>query len=412
MVLADGLLVVGTAEGLVALDAFSGEQRWAVEDTEGAPGARPRPRRANLAYWSDNGAVMVDLRDGAVLDDLGRPGDDRAPHLERAPHFDATVNGFRITSAPGHCRVVSPLGATWLVRVAEPFHAEGMVVTEGTWAWFSLPDGRLYGVDFGSAGIESELDEIAQDPPVTRAEHIWGQSQARGLLALVGSGEYLPEMAPIEARLLAGRPARYVQVATAAVPDGPAVVSRWHRLGAEQARRLGAEAVALPVNDRVDADDPGLAAQVSGAGLVYLSGGDPAYLATTLRGTAVWAAIVEAWKAGASLAGCSAGAMALAALVPSVKGRGQAPVPGLGLLPQLRVVPHFDRLAAGKGPSLDRFLLAHDDGVVVVGLDEQTALIGGPEHWSVQGRGSAWALSGGESQPLPAGSTLVTPLPA
>ncbi len=117
-------------------------------------------------------------------------------------------------------------------------------------------------------------------------------SAGPGPLSLVGSGEYLPQMADIEGGLLDGRPPRYVQLATAAVPDGAAVVQRWHRLGVAQAARLGVEAVVLPVNDRHDADDPALAAQVAGAGLVYLSGGHPAYLAGTLRGTAVWAAIV------------------------------------------------------------------------------------------------------------------------
>ena len=76
-----------------------------------------------------------------------------------------------------------------------------------------------------------------------------------GPLALVGSGEYLPQMADVEAGLLAGRPRRYVQLATAAVPDGLAVVERWHKLGVEQAQRIGAEAVVVPVKDRRDADD-------------------------------------------------------------------------------------------------------------------------------------------------------------
>ena len=52
-----------------------------------------------------------------------------------------------------------------------------------------------------------------------------------GPLALVGSGEYLELMAPIERALIEGRAPRYVQIATAAVPDGPDVVERWHRLG-------------------------------------------------------------------------------------------------------------------------------------------------------------------------------------
>ena len=36
-------------------------------------------------------------------------------------------------------------------------------------------------------------------------------------------------------------------------------------------------------------------ARVAGAGLVYLSGGNPLYLTETLRDSAVWHAIVEAW---------------------------------------------------------------------------------------------------------------------
>ena len=120
-------------------------------------------------------------------------------------------------------------------------------------------------------------------------------------------------MAEIEASLLSGRAPRYVQLATAAVPDGPEVVERWHRLGRQQAERLGVEPVALDVRDRAGADDPAVAAQVAGAALIYLSGGNPGFLADTLRDTAVWNAIVDAWRGGSALAGCSAGAMVMAA---------------------------------------------------------------------------------------------------
>ena len=66
--------------------------------------------------------------------------------------------------------------------------------------------------------------------------------QSPGPLALVGSGEYLPQMTAIEASLLEGRAPRYVQLATAAVPDGPDVVEHWHNLGKTQAERIGVEA--------------------------------------------------------------------------------------------------------------------------------------------------------------------------
>jgi cyanophycinase len=231
---------------------------------------------------------------------------------------------------------------------------------------------------------------------------------ARGPLALVGSGEYLPQMTEIEAALIAGRPPRYVQLATAAVPDGPSVVERWHSLGAAQANRLGVEAVVVAVNDHQDANDPAFADLIAGAGLIYLSGGNPIYLADTLRDSAVWDAIVAAWRGGAALAGCSAGAMALTSWVPSLRHPRKGGTPGLGLLPHLRVIPHFDAFASRIPDLITRFLLPHDPSVTIIGIDEDTALVGGPETWTVQGRQSAWLLSEDGRQQLATGTTLTT----
>jgi cyanophycinase len=238
---------------------------------------------------------------------------------------------------------------------------------------------------------------------VTAAASIRGP----GPLALVGSGEYLAQMADVEAALLEGRPARYVQLATAAVPDGPEVLARWHDLGRQAASRLGVEAVIVDVRDRQSAEDPGLAAAVAGAGLVYLSGGHPAFLADTLRDSSVWSAIVAAWRGGAALAGCSAGAMAMTSWVPSLRHPRRGATPGLGLLPHLRVIPHFDAFAARIPDLVTRFLLPGDVPGTLVGIDEDTALVGGPYEWRVEGRQSVWVLDGSGRTEFPAGSQLV-----
>jgi cyanophycinase-like exopeptidase len=230
-----------------------------------------------------------------------------------------------------------------------------------------------------------------------------------GPLALVGSGEYLPQMTEIEGSLLEGRPARYVQLATAAVPDGPSVVERWHNLGIEQAKRLDVEAVIVPVSDRSDADNPEFAEMVAGAGLVYLSGGNPGYLADTLRDTAVWVAIVDAWRAGAALAGCSAGAMAMTSWVPMLRHPRSGGTHGLSLLPHMRVIPHFDFFSDKVPDILTRFLLPHDPAITIVGIDEDTALVGGPEEWTVQGRQSVWRLTRDGREEFVNGSALTTP---
>jgi cyanophycinase len=229
-----------------------------------------------------------------------------------------------------------------------------------------------------------------------------------GPLALVGSGEYLAHMTDLEASLLAGRPPRYVQLATAAVPDGPDVVERWHRLGAVQAERLGVEQVIIPVANRHDADDPVLASLITGAGLVYLSGGNPGFLADTLRDTAVWSAIVDAWQHGSALAGCSAGAMAMTSWVPSLRHPRRGGTQGLALLPHLRVIPHFDAFAARIPDLVTRFMMPHDPSVTVLGIDEDTALVGGPTVWTVEGRQSVWHLTLDGREEMPRGSTITT----
>ncbi|HWE54246.1 MAG TPA: Type 1 glutamine amidotransferase-like domain-containing protein [Acidimicrobiales bacterium] len=231
-----------------------------------------------------------------------------------------------------------------------------------------------------------------------------------GPIALVGSGEYLPQMADVERALLAGRPARYVQLATAAVPDGPDVVAKWHALGRAQAERLGVEPVIVAVNDRSDADDPDLAALISKEepGLVYLSGGHPTFLADVLRDTLVWAAVTEAWQAGAALAGCSAGAMVMTSWVPSIRHPRKGATPGLAILPHLRVIPHFDAFAARLPDLVTRFMVPPDQSTLI-GIDEDTAIVGGPGQWQVHGRRSAWVIEHDGRTEYPSGSILTVP---
>jgi cyanophycinase-like exopeptidase len=231
-----------------------------------------------------------------------------------------------------------------------------------------------------------------------------------GPLALVGSGEYTPAMLAVERELIEGRAPRYVQIPTAAAPEGAGRLRYWVELGGRQAERLGVTAVPVVARDRAEADDPDLAALVAGAGLVYLSGGNPAYLADTLRDTLLWRAIVDVWRAGAALAGCSAGAMAFGGWVPEIRRPGGHGRPGLGLLPQLRVIPHFDRFL-GRVPDLLVWPFISGDGYTTIGIDEETALVGGPEEYTVAGRRSVWLLGNGRRREVPAGTRVTFPLP-
>lgn len=232
-----------------------------------------------------------------------------------------------------------------------------------------------------------------------------------GPLALVGSGEYLVAMLEVERALLAGRPPVYVQVPTAAAPEGEASLQSWVALGRAQAARLGVEARPVVARDRAEADDPALAALVEGAGLVYLSGGSPPFLADALRGTALWAAVEGAWRGGAALAGCSAGAIALTSWVPDLRHPLDPPRHGLGLAPRLRVIPHFDRFLGWVPDLVDRFLLRAPDGVAVVGVDEDTALVWDDGAWTARGRQAVWLVTHEGREPFRDGEVLDLPAP-
>jgi cyanophycinase len=235
-------------------------------------------------------------------------------------------------------------------------------------------------------------------------------TQTPGPIALVGSGEFLPAMEAVDAALLAGRPTRAVFLPTAAAPEGTDRVDYWVGLGTEHYRRLGVEPVPLAVLDRRDADDPANAAAVTGAGLVYLSGGNPGYLADTLRGTAVLEALLAAWRAGAALAGCSAGACALTALADDT--RTGATRPGLAVVPELVVLPHFDRIERWAPGIVERRAAGLAPGQVLLGIDEDTALISGDDGWRVDGRQKVWIVGpdGGRTPHSP-GAVLALPAP-
>ena len=153
-----------------------------------------------------------------------------------------------------------------------------------------------------------------------------------------------------------------------------------------------------------------MAQLVGGAGLVYLSGGSPGYLADTLRETRVWAAIVEEWEKGAALAGCSAGAMALTSWVPDIRRPDAEPRPGLDVLPALRVMPHFDRLVEWVPQMVDSMAAQLPAGVTLVGIDEETAIVSDGadlRRWTVHGRQSVWLFTPEGRTPYTAGQEIV-----
>jgi len=205
----------------------------------------------------------------------------------------------------------------------------------------------------------------------------------------VGAGEFLPTMSEFDASLLAAtgrvRP-RVAILPTASYPDGEVVFQRWAAMGVSHFAALGAEVEPVLVRDRTAADDPAAAQAVGEADLVYLSGGKPAHLLGALVGTAVGRALVDAHDRGAALVGCSAGAMALASHAFDFRVK-LMPFPlrwgdGLGFAGGLSVVPHYD---AWPEPFSALIAFQAPRGSVVLGIDEDTAVVGHDGGWQVHG---------------------------
>lgn len=231
-----------------------------------------------------------------------------------------------------------------------------------------------------------------------------------GPVALVGAGEFLPAMAAVDAELLAStgvaRP-RVVVLPTASYPDGEEVFQRWASMGVAHFAGLGAEVEPVLVRDRTAADDPAAAQAVGEADLIYLSGGKPRHLLGALDGSAVGRAIAAAHDRGAVVAGCSAGAMALSGhafdfrvrLLPwPLRWR-----PGLGFVGGVSVLPHYD---AWPEPFSAAIALQAPRGSVVLGIDEDTALVGRDGAWQVRGAARVTVWRGRRRERFRAGDTF------
>lgn len=231
-----------------------------------------------------------------------------------------------------------------------------------------------------------------------------------GAVALVGSGEFLPAMSEFDAGLLTAtgrtRP-RVAILPTASWPDGEEAFDRWASMGVAHFSDLGAEVEPVRVRDRADADDAAHVQAIGEADLIYLSGGKPGHLSATLDGSGVGRALRQAHQRGAVIAGCSAGAMALAERHFDMRRRRLVwPVrwcDGLGLVVGASVVPHYD---AWPEPLSALLVLQAPRGSAVLGIDEETALVGRDGSWQVHGQARVTVWHGRHRERFRAGDVF------
>lgn len=206
-----------------------------------------------------------------------------------------------------------------------------------------------------------------------------------GFLLLEGGAEFgggmrEPDLRAIE--LAGGFDAPIRIIPMAAAPDNNH--QRAGNNGIRWFQSLGAkDLISVPLIDKLSANNESIAGSLRSAKLIYMLGGFTGYLGKTLAGSAAWDAVLEAYQAGAVVAGSSAGAMVMCEFYydPS---KGQV-VNGLNLVPNSLVLPHHNTF----GKSWASRLLEISQ-VTLIGIDEQTGMIddGSRKTWSVLGQGT------------------------
>lgn len=218
-----------------------------------------------------------------------------------------------------------------------------------------------------SADLEDVVDPI---PP------------GHGAIGLLSSDEFMPVAEPFDRALLEVAGPR-VALILAAHPPG---ARHSARLGLAHYRRLGADPVVLDVLRREDARAEALPL----FDVLFLAGGDPNALLECLRDTPLWEEALRRWADGASLAGSSAGAMALCrhSLVPQPGDRRPTRwTKGLGPIERFALAVH-----AKSAPKQWLDAITAEAPVPVVALDDGVGLVlGAAAPVTLVGEGRAWA---------------------
>ena len=231
------------------------------------------------------------------------------------------------------------------------------------------------------------------------------------MFGLLGSGEFEPWSADVDRRALerASGDGRVLILPTASALEGAAVFDTWGAKGLAHFASLDVPAEVVPLKTREDAEHDDLAARVREASVVYFSGGNPAYLASTLAGTAFWNAVLAEMDRGLAYIGCSAGVACLGTAAPDSAVRGFGDhlwQPGLGVFPGAWFGPHWDALDSFV-PGLTEFIVSSvPAGQTLLAIDEDTAVVGEGVAWTVIGASGAHVYRDGAWTDHPTDTTF------
>lgn len=248
----------------------------------------------------------------------------------------------------------------------------------------------------GAAALGARRAFIAPTAGLAQARETAGP--ARGYLILQGGGASTAEIFQRFVALAGGPKANIVLIPTAVASSLPGSVippERLERMRTGMAQRLGvARVTVLHTLDKKTADSMAFAAPLRDAAGVWVLGGDEGLLAKVYKGTRTEQELAALVARGGVAGGTSAGADIFAPFIFFTP-PGQEKVPlndfgnylrpeGFGLLRDAVILPHFAERHLEVAPP--KVLEIHP-GVLVIGIDEATAIVVHGNGFEIVGKG-------------------------
>lgn len=233
-----------------------------------------------------------------------------------------------------------------------------------------------------------------------------------GTVALVGGEEFRVGCEEMDREVMrasgkdpsTGSGPMVIIIPTAAV-TGPAKAAND---GVTHFAALGGSASQLMVLESSHANDAAFVERVKDADVVYFTGGNPDHLLETLRGSVLLRLLTEGLERGLVLGGSSAGAMVMGSVMrrpPLYSGDGDDRwVEGLGIASNICVLPHHERRDPAE--TLAELRQSAPAGVVYLGIDARTGVVGSSGDWRVVGSGKVTAYRHGDYLVYGAGEQL------
>lgn len=196
-----------------------------------------------------------------------------------------------------------------------------------------------------------------------------------GVICLQGGNEFTPACREMDRGWLARVPAGVVGIAPLACAAGVEYRTAAHN-GAEYLRSLGVADIIVAPEPNLSLD--GAVRAILDAAIVIIPGGSPARIRRRVVGTAIGGALRAHLASGGTVVGASAGAMVLGALMVVPDDDDMRIRTGLGAVPDVLVLPHYDQR---RSAVVDKVAAQLSDAMTILGIPACAGVLygdGGP----------------------------------